>query len=176
MSKNSKKPVILMGMMGSGKTTIGRLLAQKLNWSFYDVDWEVEHQAAMPIPQIFSSQGEIAFRQLEHESFKIIMAHPAPFVCSLGGGTMGYVPNQRYIKQAIVVWIDAPVSLLYRRVRGTKRPLAQKGFIPFHRLYRRRYPLYERLHDLHLRVTPRDTANSLSDKIIDYLKKGTIDE
>ena len=72
----SNKNLVLLGMMGSGKSTIGRILAKKLNLEFFDIDQIIENKTKMQIPKIFEEQGEISFREIEevipNENFKIV--------------------------------------------------------------------------------------------------------
>ena len=91
--------VILLGYMGSGKSTVGRLLGEQLGIPFLDLDAVIEQQEATTIPQIFSEKGEIHFRKLEHNILLDLLASPDSFILALGGGTPCYSGNMSAILQ-----------------------------------------------------------------------------
>lgn len=91
--------IVLVGYMGSGKTTVGKLLAKDLNLSFIDLDTYIEQSESMTIPQLFESKGEIYFRKKEYVYLKEILAEQNNFVLSTGGGTPCYGDNMKAIIQ-----------------------------------------------------------------------------
>lgn len=117
----------LLGMPGSGKTTLGRALAQHFNWPFLDLDAEIVGRAGQSIPAIFAQFGEIHFRQLEAETLRAVVARPGPLVLATGGGTPCFHDNIKILNDSgFTLWLDVPVGVLARRLgRGgsAKRPL-----------------------------------------------------
>ncbi len=122
--------IYLLGFMGCGKTTVGRLLAKRLGWDFVDLDEEIEQRAGRPIHRIFEESGEQEFRDLEHaavqEQARLVRAGRARVV-ALGGGAFAFERNRRALDAAgLTVWLDAPADTLWERVRGqSHRPLAK---------------------------------------------------
>jgi shikimate kinase len=120
----------LVGFMGSGKSTIGRLLARRLGWSFFDLDHEIEAAEKATIADIFDARGEAEFRRIESEMLRqhvrwIERGRPA--VVALGGGAFVDVRNRELILQnGIAIWLDCPFDLVQRRVGDAyARPLAR---------------------------------------------------
>ena len=111
--------------MGSGKTTIGALLAKELGWPFVDLDATLEAGQGMTIRQIFEQSGEVFFREIERAALtEASKAQPA--VIALGGGTFVQKPNLEFIRQTggATVWLDCPLDELQRRCEGlVTRPL-----------------------------------------------------
>ena len=120
---------MLVGLSGSGKSTIGRLLADRLGLPFVDTDELIVQRAGMPIPQLFSEHGEPAFRAAEREAVADAVAGE-PAVIATGGGAPVDSESRRLLWDGnLVVWLDAPVEALVRRVGadGDGRPLLTGG-------------------------------------------------
>lgn len=120
------RSVVLVGMMGSGKTAVGRALAQRLAVPFLDSDAEIEEAAKATIAEIFARDGERFFRAREAEVIARLLSGP-PSVLSTGGGAFLAERNRELIARlGVSVWLDADLDLLWERVRhkGT-RPLLQ---------------------------------------------------
>ncbi|MBI2503743.1 MAG: shikimate kinase [Candidatus Latescibacteria bacterium] len=120
-----KGPVFLTGFMGTGKTKIGRLLALRLGRVFVDTDHLIEERAGLSIPQIFATQGEAQFRQLEHQCLAEAAARPE-VVIALGGGAITQERNWELIGRTggVVVCLQASVDTILERVsRKEDRPL-----------------------------------------------------
>lgn len=121
------KKIVLVGYMGSGKTEIGKLLAKKLLFPFYDLDFLIEKELGKTVSEIFSEKGEIYFRKVEHELFERQIQKKESFVLSLGGGTPCYANNHLMLQQEDVVsiYLKAGVSTLAERlsINKKKRPL-----------------------------------------------------
>lgn len=122
--------VFLVGFMGSGKTTIGRLLAERIGWPFADLDDDIEREAHQPIGSIFSTCGEPEFRRLEHEALTRRIRPIGlgrPLVLALGGGAFIQPANQSLLSyNGISVWLDCPIETIEKRLNGsTSRPLAR---------------------------------------------------
>ena len=140
------KHLVLIGLMGAGKTTVGTACAQRLGWTFVDTDDLVVGIAHTTVEGIFAEGGEPRFRRLEHEVVADVVASPEPLVIACGGGTVLDVDNRRALRAAgVVVWLRAPVSTLLSRVGdGSTRPLLRDdpdGALA--RLERLREPAYE---------------------------------
>jgi len=117
--------LVLVGLMGAGKTTVGRECARRLGRPFVDVDDVVVASAGMPIADVFSSRGEPAFRELERQAIADVCASPEPLVVACGGGAVLDAGNRRRLRDAgVVVWLQAPPDVLAGRVGdGDGRPL-----------------------------------------------------
>ncbi|WP_439154611.1 shikimate kinase [Yoonia sp.] len=118
------RSVVLVGMMGSGKTAIGRTLAARLNVPFVDSDAAIEEAAALTIAEIFARDGEAFFREREAEVLRRLLAGP-PRIVSTGGGAFLAERNRIAIAEAgVAVWLDADLPTLWDRVRQKDtRPL-----------------------------------------------------
>ena len=118
--------IFLIGFMGSGKTHWGRLLSQKLNIPFFDLDEQIASHEGSAINEIFSQKGEEYFRLLEKDTLHIITESHDSFVMACGGGTPCYFNNIEYLNQSgTTVWLNTPVEILFARLMKEKdhRPL-----------------------------------------------------
>lgn len=159
--------IVLIGMTGSGKTTIGKELASRLKLSFIDMDDFIEKQAGQSIPELFE-QGEAVFRSLETDAC-IKLADATDTVISTGGGAVLKQENQKWLKQAgVIVWIDRPVNLIVKDIETAHRPLLKNGTDALYTLFEERQPVYEALAD----VTVRNDQ-SLSETVNDVLNQLT---
>lgn len=138
--------ICLIGMPSSGKTTIGRQLAKMLNRTFVDLDAEIEKEAGCTIPEIFATQGEEAFRELE-QKICARFGKENTQVISCGGGIVKRAQNIRNLRQnGLLVFIDRPVELLHT---GGHRPLSG-SMEQLKVMEQERRPLYEAAADLHI--------------------------
>lgn len=113
----------LWGFMGTGKTTIGKIAAEKLKFEFVDLDEVIEKSTGLSIPQIFKKQGEKKFRELEKTALKKVSLRTHQ-VISLGGGVVEDIENRKIIKDTgLVVCLTASVSTILKRTRNSSRPL-----------------------------------------------------
>jgi len=157
--------VYLVGFMGSGKSTIGRHLAHRLGWNFFDTDEEVEATEKMTVSQIFTERGEAEFRRIETD---IIRHHVGwiergrPVVLALGGGAFVETCNrERLENNGNTVWLDCPFETVERRVRAAAhRPLARDPEA-FAALFEARREVY-RLADVCIPVTCDDPESVVS--------------
>ena len=138
--------IYLVGFMGSGKSTVGRLLAERLGWQFVDLDAEIENQAGKPIARIFEDEGEAAFRELEAaavtaQTCAVRGGHAR--VVALGGGAYIAERNRWKLEDAgLTIWLDLKGDALWERVREeTDRPLARDAE-RFQSLLAERRPIY----------------------------------
>lgn len=117
--------LILLGFMGTGKTTLGKALSAKLSWPFVDVDVEIEKQQGSSIPQIFSCYGEEYFRQVESRLLSSILSQTGQVVAT-GGGVVLKEKNRSQIKKGgISILLTASVEVILQRTRESDRPLLQ---------------------------------------------------
>jgi shikimate kinase len=147
--------VCLTGFMGSGKSTVGRLLASQLAWHFADLDAEIERESGLSISQIFTQQGEAVFRDIEHRCLERILGTASErdtrSVLALGGGTFAQPRNASLIREfgaaqrgagSAVIWLDCSTDdLLQRCVLMGDRPLFRDE-ASFRKLYEERLPFY----------------------------------
>ena len=140
------KPVVLLGMMGSGKSTIGKKLAKEIGCSFVDSDHFIEKEIGMTIKKIFSKFGEDYFRKKEKQCLNILLKKP-PSVIAIGGGT--FIQNEirnKIKKTSISVWLKVNHKVLVRRCRNSRnRPLLANKDITdeIKKLINDRYPIYK---------------------------------
>ena len=150
------RTVVLVGMMGSGKTAIGRALAQQLDVPFVDSDAEIEAAANATIAEIFARDGEAFFRKREAEVIARLLRAP-PMVLSTGGGAFMAERNRTAISEhGISLWLNASLQTLWERVRHKDtRPLLRQADPrgTLEALYHDRVPIY-RLADLSLFAEP----------------------
>ena len=135
--------------MGSGKTTVGTLLARQLAWRFVDLDDRIEEAAGLTIPQIFERLGEASFRQIEADQLRAALGRSAELkegtVVALGGGTYAQPGCPEFLSTSgvPVLWLDAPFELLLSRcMTMTGRPLFRDE-ASFRALYAQRLPSYK---------------------------------
>lgn len=143
-----RRQLLLLGFMGCGKTTVGQLLARRLDWEFLDLDAELEQRQGRTINQIFAESGEGYFRQEERCLLQDILQRTehTRSVVALGGGTFAQPDNCELIRSTggITVWMDCPLEELRRRCRGiTRRPLLRDP-ASFRELYQQRLPYYQK--------------------------------
>jgi shikimate kinase len=151
-------PVAIVGYMGCGKTTVGRLLARRVGWEFVDLDREIAMRAGMTIPEIFAEQGEGRFRDLEQRALSEFLAGPAQRVVSCGGGAVLRPENRSELRRVKTVFLEEDPAVLFARTRGAGRPLRAASREEFERRYSERLPFYREVADLELRVAKRRAA------------------
>jgi shikimate kinase len=168
--------LVLTGFMGAGKTTVGRLLAARLNWEFLDLDAYVETRTGLTIPSIFSTLGEARFRQLESTALASALGR-SRLVLALGGGAPEVLTNRLLLEQTpatSTIFLDAPFPALFDRCMmqalnpgSTDRPvLADPAAAEARFLVRQ--PIYRRLARLTLdtsSLTPEQTVTALLNRL-----------
>lgn len=137
--------IVLVGLMGAGKTSVGRRLAQRLGLNFVDSDHAIEESARMSIPEIFALRGEAEFRAGERKVIARLLNEKQQVIATGGGAYMDPETRQRVREQSVSLWLNAELPVLMRRVqRRQNRPLLQ-GEDPeatMRALIERRYPVY----------------------------------
>jgi shikimate kinase len=150
----------LVGMMGAGKSAVGRPLAEALGYRFLDADDALQQVAGRTIPDIFASDGEVGFRELETAVLGQIAGWHS-LVVATGGGVVTRPENWGHMRQGVVVWLDAPAALLLERLQAdpTPRPLLQAddASARLGELLAQRQPLY-RQADLQVQQGGEDPA------------------
>jgi len=170
------RPIVLVGMMGAGKTTVGRRLAAKLGRHFVDSDEEIEKAAGMSIEDIFKTHGEADFRAGEVRVIARLLRDPE-IVLGTGGGAFINPETRALVKaDAVSVWIKADFELLFARVsRRGNRPLLRTANPreTLRNLIEARYPIYgEADVTIVSKDVPQDVvANEIIDALIDFLGK-----
>lgn len=170
------RPVVLVGMMGAGKTTVGRRLAARLKRPFLDSDEEIEKAAQMSIPEIFEQRGEPEFRAGETRVIARVLK-TQNVVLATGGGAFVHPETRALVKeQAISVWLKAEIDILFERVsRRSNRPLLKTANprATLEKLIDERYPIYAEADVTVLsRDVPQDAvAADVVDAVLAYLKQ-----
>jgi shikimate kinase len=149
--KSRSQNLYLVGMMGAGKTSIGRQLAKRLQRRFVDVDHEIEAQTGVRIPTIFEIEGEAGFREREAQAIATLTGQ-ADLVLATGGGAVLREANRQCLKDSgVVVYLRVPPQTLYERTRHDRnRPLLQveNPLKRIEELYALRDPLYREVADI----------------------------
>lgn len=171
-----KKPVVLVGLMGAGKTKIGGLLAKTLNLPFVDADAEIEKAAGCTIAQMFETQGEPAFRDLERRTIERLMSGDIRIIAPGGGAMMNEQTAALMLGSAITLWLRADLDTLVERTgRTNKRPLLRNGDPReiLQGLMDKRYPVYAKAHITvdSEPVTVEENADKTLKALADYLER-----
>jgi shikimate kinase len=161
--------LVLTGFMGAGKTTIGRLLAQRLGWDFLDLDAYIEARTGLSVPSIFSAHGEPRFRQLESAALASALGR-SNVVLALGGGTPEVLTNRLLLEQTpatSTIFLDAPFPTLFDRcmLQDQARPVLADPAVAEARFLARQ-PTYRRLARLTIatdNLTAEETVAALLD-------------
>jgi len=168
------RTIALVGLMGAGKSTVGRRLAERLGRAFYDSDTEIEKAAGLSISDIFALHGEADFRRGEKQVLKRLLELP-PHVLATGGGAFLDAETRALMKEkAVTIWLNADLETLWRRVqKRDNRPLLKRADARQHlsNLVTERQPFYAQA-DVH--VLSRDGPHSNTvNSILKALQKWT---
>lgn len=157
--KNQMENIVLIGMPGCGKSTIGKILAEKLNRNFMDADCCIEQSAKLTIPQIFEVHGEDGFRKIETQVL-CELGKKSGQIIATGGGCVTRQENYPYLHQnGTIIWIKRPLDAL----PTDGRPLSQTNSLE--KIYEARKPMYQAFSDYEVenQNTPEETANAIID-------------
>jgi shikimate kinase len=171
---DSNGNLILVGMMGAGKTTVGRLLARRLKLDFYDSDEEIERRCGVRIPVIFDIEGEAGFRAREAQAIAELCAHDGVVLATGGGVVLAEENRRRLAAHGTVIYLHARPAYLWQRVRHDRnRPLLatpdpQKRL---EELYAVRDPLYREVADL-VMDTGKQSVQTLAKELLSRLDCG----
>jgi shikimate kinase len=160
----TKKPVVLVGPMGVGKTTVGKKLAKRLDLPFVDTDAVITKNHG-DISAIFADRGEPAFREIESDVLVSLLNEPA--VISTGGGAVLHEKSREALSLATVVYLSTDGKHIASRLKGGNRPLIKNGISDWRQIYNSRKPLYEQVADFTV-----DTSNSSLLQTIDAILEG----
>jgi len=160
--------IILIGMPASGKTTVGRAVAQALSLPFHDCDREVERLTGRTIPEIFAAEGEEAFRAVESRTLAALCTAEAPCVIATGGGAVLSAENRRLLRRSgTVFWLDRDLeNIMSTDCSG--RPLLSGGAEALRTLYKNRRGLYAACAYL---LVPDGTITQVTDYILQTVKE-----
>jgi shikimate kinase len=148
----------IVGYMGSGKTTLGRLLARATGLEFVDLDRAIVKNAGREIPQIFAEHGEARFRDLEQEALREALDGKTPCVVACGGGVVVRPENRAMLRSVTTIFLREDTGVLYSRTRGSGRPLRAASREEFESRYTERLPFYREVADLEVEVDGRPPA------------------
>lgn len=166
------RPVVLVGLMGAGKTSVGRRLAQILDLPFADSDHEIETVSRMSVPELFEAYGEAEFRALEQRVVTRLVTDVPAVIATGGGAFMNPDTRAVILANAVSVWLKADLDTLMERVsRGSNRPLlkAQDPRAVMRRLMDDRYPVYAQAD---VSVVSRDARHAvIAGEIVDAIDR-----
>lgn len=168
--------IILIGPMGAGKTTIGKLLAQNFGYDFCDSDHEIERRTGASISWIFEKEGEIGFRERETRVIDQL-TQQRRLVLATGGGVVVTPHNHELLKRGIVIYLKASVDVQFERTsRDRNRPLlqAQNPKARLAELFAVRDPIYQQLADITV-TTGYLSPKKMVQEIMNNLKKQAIE-
>ena len=167
-----KKTIVLVGMMGAGKTAVGRALAARLNVPFLDSDHEIEAAANMSIPEIFARDGEPFFREKEHQVITRLLKEECG-VLSTGGGAFLAERNRTVMSESgVSVCLPADLEVLWKRVKGRDtRPLLRSPdpYKSLSDLYHARVPIYAQA-DLKVISDGQVSIDNMVDRVLEALR------
>lgn len=169
----SYRNLFLIGMMGAGKTTVGRLLARRLKRPFYDSDHEIERRCGVEVAMIFDIEGEPGFRARETQVIDALSALPGVVLATGGGAVLDPETRRRLAARGTVVYLHALPAELHQRIRhDRKRPLlaAVDPRLKLEQLYAQRDPLYREVADCVVE-TGHQSASALARGLLERLEE-----
>ncbi len=175
----------LIGMMGAGKTTVGKRLAQELGYRFFDTDSVIEQVSQQSVADLFAVEGEPGFRSLETQVLAELSAYTRLAIAT-GGGIVLQQQNWSYLRHGIIVWLDVPLSELHRRLQGDQqRPLLQTSELQtsestlepipdlrlrLQTLMDQRRSLYAQA-DVQVPYSPNESLDQLAVRVIEHIRQ-----
>lgn len=164
------KKLLLTGFMGSGKSTVGRIVADRLSWTFIDLDEAIEAATGTSVREIFTSDGETEFRRLERQALLSVLEGER-IVVATGGGTLAQpAVVESAQSEVVIVWLDVPLDVIEGRLKDGEREVR-----PLYRdsatvkdLYESRRPSYQ-VADIRVEIGADDTPETVADRIVHTL-------
>lgn len=162
--------IVLTGFMGAGKSTVGRLLAERIGWQFIDVDDAIVQKAGMAVHEIFSKLGEFVFRRLETSAIAHALGERNA-VIALGGGAVEVLANRLLLEQTprtAVVFLDAALPVLVARCQAQGGAADRPNLLLAEERFQYRAPLYRRVARLQLETStlkPEEVAEALAEQL-----------
>ena len=168
-----KTSLALIGFMGTGKTVVGKVLAEKLDKEFVELDALIERKAGKTIPELFHQNGEIAFRDLEIEATKEVSGKKDVIIACGGGVVLNKINIDRLKKESLIVYLKASPRVILKRTSSdtNERPLlkADNKALAVKELLKFRQPFYERVVDITIDTSKLD-INSVVEQIVAKVK------
>lgn len=168
-----KSNIALIGFMGTGKTAVGKILAKKLDWQLVELDTVIEQLAGKSIPDIFSDDGEITFRELEIDAVKKIARRTKQVIACGGGVVLNMINIERLKQTSVIINLTASIDMILQRTVATKetRPMinVDNPEARVRELMKFRKPLYEKGADITIDTSHKD-IDSIAGQIIERLK------
>jgi len=161
--------VAIVGYMGSGKSTLGRLLARAMSLEFVDLDRAIVKRTGTEIPEIFAESGEKHFRDLEHRALRDAL-RGSPSVVACGGGVVIRPDNRALLRDVTTVFLREDTDVLFERTRGPGRPLRGTSREEFGLRYAERLPLYREVADIEVGTDGRPPAK-VAEEVLGCLSK-----
>ncbi|MDC0262062.1 shikimate kinase [Planctomycetaceae bacterium] len=168
--------VTLIGYRGSGKSSVARLLAERLGWAFRDADVELEERAGKTIREIFADDSETVFRDLEEEVITDLLTHDRLVLATGGGAVLRKTTRERLQSAGPVIWLTASAETLYQRIHadettGERRPdlTDQGGLLEVQSLLSERKPVYQQASSIVVETEGKSVVQ-IADAIWDALK------
>jgi shikimate kinase len=169
----TNQPIIIIGFMGTGKTTVARKLARKLNCPAVDLDELITECEGRSPGEIIEQDGEDKFRELETQMLREVLEEQSARIVALGGGAWTIAANRQLIAEhgAFTAWLDAPFDLCWKRIEagGQVRPLARSRELAAE-LYRKRRPVYQ-LAVARIVVSDNESTAEIATKVIQVFSK-----
>lgn len=172
-----KRTIVMVGMMGAGKTAIGRALAARLDVPFLDSDAEIEAAANMSVPEIFQRDGETFFREKETQIISRLLDGTKGVLSTGGGAFLDEVNRTNISARGVSIWLNADLNLLWQRVRHKDtRPLLRtpNPRQTLAEIYDQRVPLYAKA-DVMVKSSPDLSIDEMVDRVIETLLRSRRD-
>jgi len=174
------RPIVLVGMMGAGKSFLGKRLAEVLGLSFFDTDSLIEERAGLSVSEIFERFGEARFREIEHKTIAEFMARQGACVLATGGGALTNPETLALLKaQGVMLWLNVDFPVMWARIKESRHRPLMKTDDPeetLRRLLENRMPLYVQA-PIHIAIGNEKAdacVEAMIKALFEYLKKGSV--